>query len=200
MNKIDEVHEFWFGTIENERCSQEQSKIWYESSAAQDKQITEQFGDLFRQAKEGSLSEWQMSAKGQLSLIILLDQFSRNMFRGTAEAFATDDVALSICLTGMEQTQDKSLTLVERLFFYHPLQHSESIEIQQLSVRTHESLIQEYSGELQEYAKYALGFAKEHHDIVREFGRFPHRNVALERASTEAELNYLSSGGKRFGQ
>ena len=194
------VLEFWFGKIENELCDEQKQQIWYQFNPAVDKQITERFSELHSLAVSGKLSSWEASAKGSLALIILLDQMSRNIFRGTAGAFEYDDLALDVCLRGMEVGFDQQLSLVEVLFFYHPLEHAESLERQQQCVALFTSLVERYSGEQKAYAENALNFAVEHKEIIAKFGRFPHRNEVLGRVATDDEKAYLSSGGKRFGQ
>lgn len=197
---INEVLTFWFGEINQGLASPGKAKMWYQSDDALDEQIRQRFGDYYVQAANGKLELLKFSARGSLTLIILLDQMSRNMFRGSAKAFATDHLALDVCLQGLERKFDQKLSLIERLFYYHPLEHAESLSHQELCVSLMENLVRETEGKQQDAAKISLQFAREHRDIIAEFGRFPHRNELLGRAPTTAETLYLASGGKTFGQ
>ena len=194
------VLDFWFGTIEDELCEKHKQQIWYQFDPQVDKEITDRFSELHGSAVSGKLKSWQGTAQGSLALIILLDQMSRNMFRGTAGAFEYDDLALSVCLEGIENGLDKELTLIEALFFYHPLEHAESLEHQERCVSLMQQLAKKYQGDQLDYVRNAISFAEEHRDIIRQFGRFPHRNDVMGRAATAEEQEYLSAGGKRFGQ
>lgn len=197
---LDDLLAFWFGDIHNGLCSPEKKKIWYFSNPQLDSEITQRFGHLHRQAADGKLADWLQTAKGTLGVIILLDQLSRNIFRGTGEAFAYDEKALQFCLAGEAQGFPLQLSLIETLFYYHPLEHSESLEHQEMCVSRFKALAYENDGERGEVAQNAYDYACEHRDIIARFGRFPHRNSALGRASTPDELEYLNAGGKRFGQ
>lgn len=197
---IASVLEYWFGEIENELCNEHQQRMWYQFDPNTDKEITNRFSELHALATAGELEHWEASPEGALALIILLDQMSRNMFRGTSGAFEYDDQALEICLRGIKAGYDKQLSLVEVLFFYHPLEHAESIEHQSHCVELMEQLVERYEGALKGYAQNSLNFALEHKEIIDHFGRFPHRNEVLGRVATTEEQEYLASGGKRFGQ
>jgi len=133
-------------------------------------------------------------------LIILLDQFRRNIYRGSAEAFALDKKALKIAIEGTMAGDHKQLDSVERMFFFMPLQHSESLKIQEKSVSIFNALAESVSGTLHETFLASAQFAELHRDIVAEFGRFPHRNEVLGRANTSAEATYLSGDSPSFGQ
>lgn len=160
----------------------------------------DKYSTLHRKAALGELSTWQESSKGVLGLIIVLDQLSRNIYRGQRDAFAYDGLALDYCLTGLELGMDKQLEIVERLFFYHPLMHSESLSCQQLCVDLMELMLQDSNQENQAVVENSIKFAQQHRDIIEQYGRFPYRNKVLGRLSSTAELTYLSGSGKRFGQ
>ena len=136
----------------------------------------------------------------RLSLILLLDQFPRNMFRGSARAFATDGQALALTLSGMQSAADAALDAVERLFFYMPLQHAESREVQDESVAAYRRLLSESTPELHPAFAAGLRSAENHRGIIEKFGRFPYRNRVLGRTSTPQELEWLRKGGESFGQ
>jgi uncharacterized protein (DUF924 family) len=135
-----------------------------------------------------------------LSLILLLDQFPRNIFRGTARAFAYDSRALALTLSGMQSGADAALDAAERIFFYMPLQHAESREVQDESVAACRRLLAEAPAELRPSFAAVLEYAEHHRSVIERFGRFPHRNRVLGRESTPAEEAWLSVSGERFGQ
>ncbi|WDD97762.1 DUF924 family protein [Thalassomonas actiniarum] len=197
---VDEVLDFWFGEITNELCDEQHQAFWYQGSEALDNEVKIKFFDLYQQALAGQLAHWQQAARGSLALVILLDQLPRNMFRGTARAFASDELALKVCKAGIESGVDRQLSLIERIFYYHPLQHSESLAEQQTSVETFIEMLEQYPQVVHiKVIENSIHWAKEHLAIIRQFGRFPHRNKALARESTAQELEYLKSGFK-FGQ
>jgi uncharacterized protein (DUF924 family) len=146
------------------------------------------------------LAGWADSPRRRLSLIILLDQFPRQIWRGTAQAFAHDDDALALTLSGMQSAADGALNIVERLFFYMPLEHAESTDVQDESVSAYRRLVAETPPELRSVFDSALQYAQKHREVIREFGRFPHRNDLLGRPNTSAEETYLKKNAERFGQ
>ncbi len=165
-----------------------------------DREIRERFGAPLQEAAEGRLVSWCESARGRLALIVLLDQFTRNVYRGSADAFAHDGAALEHCLEGLRVAHDRELTPVERSFFYMPLEHSESCSNQELCVAKFEALMGELSEARRPKLEASLRYAVQHRDIIRRFGRFPHRNRVLGRESTDEERLYLDQEGITFGQ
>ena len=151
-------------------------------------------------AARGGLSGWADDARGRLALVILLDQMPRNIHRGSPAAFMHDGQAAVHCVAGIESGQDRVLHPVERVFLYMPLQHAEDLELQRRSVEQFESLASEADAAWRDSFVENVRFAREHHDIVERFGRFPHRNRILGRESTEEELHFLADGGPTFGQ
>jgi uncharacterized protein (DUF924 family) len=200
MEPCDEILSFWFGEIKDQLSSAEHRRMWYSSSAEADALISVRFKDTLLAAALGQYLSWRQSPRGRLALIILFDQMSRNIFRGSADAFAYDQRALALCLDGVNAGAEQTLCLTERLFFYHPLEHAESLEAQEQCVMLMQALVREYSGRQREVAINSVKFAKEHRELILQFGRFPHRNDVLGRQSSVEELAYLNSGGKRFGQ
>ena len=196
--KINEILDFWFGEIKDGFTVGNRGKLWYIAKEETDNTIKKLYMDLIVKAGNKEL-DWKQTAKGRLVLIILLDQFTRNVYRKTQEAFAYDKYALELCKEGLQLKHDKELCFVHRMFFCHPLHHSENIEDQKLSVKLTEQLIKEVPEQNKKKVEGFLKYAKQHHDIIQKFGRFPHRNEVLGRKSTEEELKYLKSG-KRFGQ
>jgi uncharacterized protein (DUF924 family) len=151
-------------------------------------------------AARGEFDSWAASPRRRLALILLFDQVPRNIYRGTAQAFAFDSRALALSFEGLQLAADQALHPVERIFFYLPLEHAESMEAQDASVKAFERLAQESPAEWRALLEGTLQYARSHRDIVAKFGRFPHRNQALRRESTTAEIDWLESGADRFGQ
>ena len=200
MNSFDEVNNFWFGDIVNELSLPSQNQLWYQAEKAQDELIKQLFLPLYLQATNNQLAQWQSEPKGMLALVILLDQMPRNMFRGTKQAFGSDELALTLAKKGVTLGIDKQLTLIERVFFYHPFEHSEQLVDQQQSVTLFEQLLTEYNApEHIGLIENSLHWAKVHYEIIEQFGRFPHRNEILGRQSTAQELEFLEQG-PNFGQ
>ena len=197
---IDTIIDYWFGAIEDQLSPPEKYALWYNSKREDDKFIKDKFEHLYQQAMLGHLDSWLDSAKGTMALIILLDQMPRNMYRGEAQAFAGDHLALHHCLKGIEKGFDKQLQLVERCFFYHPLEHAEDIKMQELCVLQFQRLQQVYQGDKQQnFIRNSLDFAHKHLQIIEKYGRFPYRNSVLERESTVEEIEFLKTG-VNFGQ
>ncbi len=199
--KIESVLSFWFreGTKSAPQID-ERMDVWFGSDAAFDREIEDLFRDDVEKATRGELDHWGDEARGRLALILLIDQFRRNIFRGTADAFSADNKALKHCLEGAMKNQDTSLTPIQRAFFYMPLQHAESIKVQAKSVALFNQLADAVSPTLKETFLTIAQFAELHHDIVEQFGRFPHRNKVLGRENTDAENEFLSGESPDFGQ
>jgi uncharacterized protein (DUF924 family) len=154
-----------------------------------------------RRAASGRLSAWAATSEGRLALILLLDQFPRSLHRGTADAFAHDVQALALAREGIAAGADRELSPFARMFFYMPLQHAESLPLQQESLRMFRALAREPAPEhVRSALAEALRYAELHADIIARYGRFPHRNPSLGRASTAAEEAFLRGGGPTFGQ
>jgi uncharacterized protein (DUF924 family) len=206
MDEARALREFWFGALPlSPAALAERCVFWFggdtpQLEAARDAEIRARFGALLERAAEGALASWADGPRRRLSLIILLDQFPRNMFRGTARAFAHDAQALALTLSGMQSGADAALDPLERMFFYMPLQHAESREAQDESVAAYRRLLGEAPAELRATFADALRSAETHRSIIERFGRFPHRNRALGREDTAAEAQWLQGGGESFGQ
>ena len=175
--------------------TEERLRFWFQGGDAVDREIGVRFGDALPRAAAGKFNGWAATPRGRLALIVLLDQFSRNLYRGTERAFANDARALTLAREGIEQGHDQALEAVERLFFYLPFEHSEQIEDQQTSVRLYEELVRDAP-----HLRGALDEAINHRDLIERFGRFPHRNRALGRDATAEERRYLDETGKTYGQ
>lgn len=171
-----QILDFWFKEIATER--------WFKADAAFDADVRQRFEETWRAARAGALRDWLDSKEGTLALVLVLDQFPRNMFRGTGEAFATDAMAREAARNAIARGFDLEATPDERSFMYLPLQHSENLADQELSVR----LTTERVGEHHTSYPYAL----RHRDTIARFGRFPARNAALGRPSTPEEIDFLA--------
>jgi uncharacterized protein (DUF924 family) len=180
-----DVLQFWFAD-----GPATDRKVWFETDVAFDTACAD-FSAARDLAKTGALDAWAETPKGGLALIILLDQFSRNLHRGTAEAFAADTKARSIARAMLARGFDQALTTVERMFVYLPFEHSEDLADQDLSVRLFAALDAAAGDDVHDYAE-------RHRDVIRRFGRFPHRNAALGRANTPEEDAYLAEPGAGF--
>lgn len=190
-----EVLDFWIGN--REPSFEELDRritLWFEAGPNVDVEIGSRFGDLFRAARNGTLDLWNSSARGRLALIILLDQFSRNLHRGSELAFVADSDALQCSLEGIELGLDTELSVVERAFFYMPMQHAEEMSAQDTSVSMFEELAETCSEGIRPHMRRFLASARSHRDIIEKFGRFPHRNRVLGRECSQAEHEYLTVG------
>ena len=177
------VLDFWFS---------QNRKAWFEKNPAFDDQIRSQFLDLYEQALRGELNFWRREPAGCLALVILLDQFPRNMFRGSAKAFAGDTIARDAARIILDHGWDKDMTPAERMFAYLPFEHSESLADQERCL----ALMKEIAvfPDTADLPKWA----EAHLVIIRRFGRFPHRNAALGRVSTPEETEFLKQPGSSF--
>ena len=207
MDEARQVRDFWFGKLPlTAQALAQRVKLWFpgeespEDLKKLDGIIRTRFGALVDRAAKGDLVSWADSPRRCLSLIILLDQFPRNIYRGTARAFATDELALAATLSGMQSAADGALDVVERIFFYMPLQHCEAREVQDESVAAYRRLLTEAPQESRVIFEESLQSAEKHHSIIERFGRFPHRNRVLERANTPEEEVWLRASGDRMGQ
>jgi uncharacterized protein (DUF924 family) len=204
MDEARKVREFWFGRLplppdELDRRMQ----LWFGALSPQEQQewdddIHTQFEPLVKQALAGELDAWADGPRRRTSLILLLDQFPRNLYRGSARSYAGDELALALALSGMNSGADAALDPVERMFFYMPLQHSEARDVQDESVAAYRRLVMEAPDALKATFQSSLEYAERHREVIVRFGRFPHRNRLLGRASTPEELTYISNGGEDF--
>ncbi|MDJ0711525.1 MAG: DUF924 family protein [Woeseiaceae bacterium] len=201
VERIDAILAFWFK--EQELTAPQIDRrmdIWFGEDAVFDAEVKERFSGDVELASEGKLNRWAADPRGRLALIILIDQFRRNIFRSTAEAFSKDKLALKLCVEGAMEKKDRGLTPIQRVFFYMPLQHAESAKVQAKSVQLYDRLAESVSPTYQETFLTCAQFAELHKDIIDQFGRFPHRNQLLGRKNTPEEDEYLAGDGPDFGQ
>ncbi|MBL0472413.1 DUF924 domain-containing protein [Aeromonas veronii] len=190
----------WFGDEADDVLrATRQAPLWWGKSSETDALLASRFGELAEAAAKGSLAHWADAPSGRLALLLLLDQLPRNIHRGTPAAFAQDPLARDLCLKGLSIGADKSLSPLERVFFYLPLEHAESREQQARSVALFEALAAEQAGTPAQatFAGFA-DFARRHQVIIERFGRFPHRNDILGRTSTPEEATFLQQPGSGF--
>lgn len=176
---IDKIIHFWFGL---------DPKQWYRRDEKLDAEIAARFGETYRALETGGAESWLATPQGWLAAIIVLDQFPRNMFRGSARAFATDEAALALAERAIAKGVDMKLPPEQRAFLYMPFQHTEDRDGQARSVALFTALGNPVN----------LDFAQRHKAVIDRFGRFPHRNEALGRKSTDAEIAFLKQPGSSF--
>jgi len=192
MESYEKVLDFWFGRVEQTILpSEHRAKIWFAEDPDVDKEIRTKFATDYEQCLLGDFDEWRASPRGQLATIIMLDQFSRHIHRNTPKAYAQDAKALDICINGIDVESEHQLSLIERVFYYFPLLHSEMLQYQELSLRAYQNLSELAFSETQVIYDSFLKFANHHYTIIRRFGRFPQRNGVLLRESTDEEVRYL---------
>ena len=168
-----DIMDYWF--------SEKSKQFWFASTPSVDKEITSRYESVWEKAASGGLSSWGETADGSVALIIILDQFPLNMFRGKAKGFKTESMAVEVALNAIDNGFDEEMDNEKLLFLFMPLMHSENLDHQNLQVY----LFEKYN--------FNLEFSKHHRDLVKKFGRFPHRNEILGRMSTMEELDYLLS-------
>ncbi|MCF8067369.1 MAG: DUF924 domain-containing protein [Desulfobacterales bacterium] len=198
---IEEILSFWFRDSDlNPDKAKERFQVWFNATPEFDHEIKERFEALMIKAGSSELENWKNTPEGCLALIILLDQFTRNVYRKTKAAFSGDSLAIQIAKHGVEMGFDERLSVLYRVFMYMPFMHSEVIEDQERSVALFEKLEAESASDWKEVFSGNVYYAREHREVVKRFGRFPHRNRASGRESTMEELEYLEKGGERYGQ
>lgn len=194
----EDVLSFWFGEdAASPQVLETHAPLWFNGGKAFDEALTERFLAVLETLSAGPLArDWAArGAEGRLAAIIVLDQMSRNIFRGSPRAFAQDMLALALCKEGLAAGEDSQLTEVERVFFYLPLEHSEAIEDQKRSVALFERLHAGAGEHFRAFAGMTLDYARQHLDVIERFGHFPHRNAVVGRATSPDEAEWLAEGG-----
>jgi uncharacterized protein (DUF924 family) len=196
---LSSVLSFWFGELDSEgRASQETTARWWKKDETFDQEIRERFGTLHSELVRAVYGDWLATPRGRLAAVIVLDQFSRNLFRGSARSFAGDAQALEIATQGIVQGSDRALAFDERACFYMPFVHSEKLDDQERGIELFTAFRNELEGAKRERIDDYIQSAERHRDIVKRFGRFPHRNGLLGRASTPEETEFLKQPGSSF--
>ncbi len=194
----EEILRFWFGKIgDNGHVPNDIARRWFQKNDSSDELVKQRFQDIHRKAHNQELEHWCSTTRGRLALIIVLDQFSRQIYRGSPQAFASDALALRHAGECIAHRWDLVLSENERAFMYLPFEHAESVEAQAESVQLFEQLAETATVDQTRMKNY-VDYAIKHQKIVREFARFPHRNEILGRLSTPQELAFLKRPGSRF--
>ncbi|MDG2540027.1 DUF924 domain-containing protein [Dyella jiangningensis] len=190
MPTPEEVLGFWFDPAAEVH--------WFDRDNAFDAHVRERFGAALKAAADGELDGWSATPEGWLALLIVLDQFSRNIYRDDARAWAYDAKAQALALAGIARGDDQRLAPLRRLFAYLPLEHAENLALQRHCVQLFERLVDPLpAGQRAQFENF-LDYARRHHDVIERFGRFPHRNAVLGRPDTDAEQAYLAQPGSGF--
>jgi len=199
MSSIQDIIDEWFGALDElGRASEEKSARWFEKNPSFDQMLKDRFGPLVEDAIEGNLEDWADTNEGALALILLLDQFARNIHRGTPKMYAGDQHAVRISERLIDEGRDNAFPHAQRVFVYMPLMHSEDLVIQNKCVECFEELVKTSAAELEPSLARNLKYAIAHRDIVAKWGRFPHRNAILDRISTPEEAEFLKQPGSSF--
>lgn len=191
MSRVDDILNFWFGQADEADYGKPKS-FWFTKNPQFDQQLQTQFLFDYQQAAAGYLNSWQATPRSCLALILLLDQFPRNMFRGTPQAFATDSGALAAAQYAVAQGFDKQLLPVQRWFIYLPFEHSENLEHQRQCLELFSTLSNDPD------SASPIDYARRHYAVIKRFGRFPHRNTILGRETTPEEAEFLMQPGSSF--
>ena len=190
----------WFGSaLENHSAARARVELWFRQDAAFDRQLAERFHDLPERGQRGELDAWADTLRHALARVIALDQLPRNLYRGSPRAYGFDAAALAAASDALGRGHDRALDPLEALFLYLPFEHAEELAMQERSVRLFEALQERAPSGLEPVFAGFTDYARRHYAVVARFGRFPHRNETLGRASTEDERAYLTDGGERFG-
>ena len=199
MERYEEILHYWFGTRENtDAYYQDRLKLWFAGGPSTDAYIRKHFEKDIIQAAEGKLSIWEKSPRSCLALIILLDQFSLNIYRDQPRSFEQSSLAIPVSLRAIQLGLDERVSFVERVFIYLPLEHAEDLELQKQSVQQFKKLVKSAAGNEKKWMENFLDYAVKHWAVVERFGRFPDRNEMFKRESTPAEKEYLTQGGPPF--
>lgn len=192
MELIDSILKYWLGNVEETVIpTQSCARIWFSESPEVDEEIKSTYGTVHRDLVSAEHSSWMASSRAKLAKIIVLDQFSRHIYRDQPASFAYDKRALETCLQGLNELEDHNLSLIERIFFYYPLLHSEELVYQEQGVIAYSSLADLAFDETRVVYDSFLQFAHHHYNIIQRFGRFPQRNAILGRETTSEEQTYL---------
>lgn len=192
----EQVLRFWLG--EPGAPPLANTSKWFTKDSAFDQEIRDRFGAELEAARRGEREHWRTSPRGALAYVILLDQFSRNIWRDQPEAFAADEQALAASLEAQERGLDRQLTPIERAFLYMPMMHAEDRALQARSVAAFQDLATDAPEDVRGYLQSSAQYAVRHREIIDRFGRFPHRNGVLERTTTIEESDFLTQPGSSF--
>ena len=200
-NLVDEVVDFWFAAASNSpENASSRRRFWYNGGTKIDQKIEKKFLTVVRSACDGELAHWANTARGALALVIILDQFTRNIFRNTPKAYSGDGLALNTVNTAIMDDHDIDLSPACAIWLYHPFHHSEKIKEQDYGLELLRGLKGRSPKDWHEYIEKSIQGWIQHREIISRFGRFPHRNHVLKRNNTFDEKIYLEQSGRSFGQ
>lgn len=198
---IADIVAFWLGpSLQGPEAASGRRDWWYRGGPAVDEDIRARFGALVPRACARTLMDWQATPEGALALILLLDQFTRNLYRGTPDAYRGDACACEIVNRAIDSKRDRALHPVSRIWLYHPFHHAEQVADQDRGLALLRALYETAPPEWRAYVERSIAGWTRHRDIVARFGRFPHRNAVLGRDSTDAERAFLAADGESYGQ
>ena len=194
-----DVLAFWLGAWPIDQAAMlRMQPRWFAKDEAFDAELRARFGATLEAARADRLDAWAADAEGRLALLIVLDQFTRNAWRGRPDSFSGDAQALALALEGIERGHDQAVPPMARIFCYLPLEHAEDADLQARSVALFEALAGAPDAQPRAFFEATLDYARRHQDVIARFGRFPHRNAVLGRVSTPAEQAYLAQPGAGF--
>lgn len=198
---IEQIVSFWLGSsTDHPDIAGARRDWWYRGGQVVDDEIRARFSRQVTAACNGGLSEWRTTPNGAFALILLLDQFTRNLYRGTPDAYIGDPLAFEIVNHAIDSKLDEALHPVARIWLYHPFHHSESVDEQDAGMALLDRVMQAAPSDWHAYVQRSITGWTRHRDIVARFGRFPHRNTVLGRTSTDEERAFMDEDGDTFGQ
>jgi uncharacterized protein (DUF924 family) len=201
MSRAEGIHEFWFGALdESGRPEPDRPGRWFRPDESFDTEIRGRFESDLRNAAGGRLGRWERTPRGALALILLFDQFPRNIYRGTARAFLFDESARAVLDRSLPPGRIDALWPIEKVFAWMPLEHAEDRDCQARSVECFASLVEAVDPAERDRYEEFLRYAQEHRDVIERFGRFPHRNAILGRENTPEEAEWLAMDAQGWGQ
>jgi uncharacterized protein (DUF924 family) len=199
--RITEIGDFWLNDcLDSPEAAVARHDWWYKGGVSVDAEIQARFGSLVAQARNGGLPDWRETSNGNLALILLLDQFTRNIHRNTVDAYSGDPLAMEILNQAIDRKLDRELHPVCQIWLYHPFHHAERIEDQNRGLGLLAAVKNGASPGWQPYIQRRITGWTRHRDIVARFGRFPHRNAVLARQTSAQEREFLAKDGESFGQ
>jgi uncharacterized protein (DUF924 family) len=195
-DRILAILHYWFDELDTlGMCPQAQNKLWFQSRPETDREIEQRFGADVRQALAGELNHWVDEKEGLIALVILLDQFTRNIYRGTTAAFSGDRQALAMAAKAVACGTDRELASIHRVFLYIPYEHAEDLATQEAGIGCFDRLLEDCHPDAGERVSGFRDYSVAHRDVIARFGRFPHRNAILGRESTGEEVSHLEQHG-----
>jgi uncharacterized protein (DUF924 family) len=198
-DRAEAILGYWFGGETDDRAvAQQQGRMWWAKSDATDREIAARFSPDVEAAAAGEYDSWTATPTGTLALVLLTDQFPRNIYRGRPQSFAYDPLALQWAIDAIARGMDQALRPIQRVFLYLPLEHAESLAHQDRAVELFEHLLSDVPDSHKETFAGYHDFAMRHRDVIARFGRFPHRNAILGRPSTPEETAFLLTPGSSF--